>query len=106
MSDAWLNYQYVIEFTYSGEKRHDGQCSVTSITSSAVKHGTGSYMVNPVRGGPVKHYVYGGSYTEPLNVSIVLGEGARPWLKWFSEIPRARRHDPKNRTQASAATTT
>ena len=98
MADAWLNYQYLIEFTYGGEKQHDGQCSAISVNSGAVKHGSDYYIQNTKRGGPVKHYVYGGSYTEPLTVSILLGDGARPWLKWFTGIQSGKNVETRNVT--------
>ena len=78
MKDPWLNFQYKIEFS-SGSGGNSGECSVLSINANAVKHGTSSYLVNPVHGDPVKRYVYGGTYTEPISISILLGEGARPW---------------------------
>ncbi len=98
MSDPWLNFQYKIEFS-SGVgfgKKNTGECSVLSINANAVKHGTSSYIVNPVRGDPVKHYVYGGTYTEPISISILLGEGARPWLKWFSSIQSGKSAEKRN----------
>ncbi len=100
MSDPWLNFQYTVEFSSSNGfgKKNEGLCSVISINVNAVKHGTASYIVNPVRGDPVKRYVYGGSYTEPISISILLGEGARPWLKWFSNIQSGKSAEKRNVT--------
>ena len=98
MSDPWLNFQYKIEFS-SGTgfgKKNSGECSVISINANSIKHGTSSYVVNPVHGDPVKRYVYGGTYTEPLNISILLGEGARPWLQWFSSIQSGKSVEKRN----------
>ena len=95
MNDPWLNFQYTIEFSDSNAS---GRCSVLSINSNSVKHGTGSYMVNPVKGDPVRKYVYGGTYTEPINISILLGEGARPWLQWFSKIQSGQKPELRNVT--------
>ena len=95
MNDPWLNFQYTIEFSDSSAS---GRCSVLSINSNSVKHGTGSYMVNPVKGDPVRKYVYGGTYTEPINISILLGEGARPWLQWFSDIQSGKKAETRNVT--------
>ena len=97
MSDPWLNFQYTIEFSDSSND-NSGLCYVLSISSQAVKHGTSSYYVNPVKGGPVKHYVYGASYTEPMNISIILGDGARPWLKWFSSVQNGKSAQLRNIT--------
>lgn len=97
MSDPWLNFQYTIEFSDSS-KDSSGLCTVLSISSQAVKRGTSSYYVNPVKGGPIKHYVYGDTYTEPINISILLGEGARPWLKWFSSVQSGQTADLRNIT--------
>lgn len=97
MSDPWLNFQYMIEFSDTS-RDNKGLCSVLSISSQAVKRGTSSYYVNPVKGGPVKHYVYGESYTEPINISILLGDGARPWLKWFSNVQSGKSPELRNVT--------
>lgn len=94
MSDPWLNYQYTIEFTGNGS----GSCNVLSVNGNAVKHGSSSYVVNPVRGGPVRRYVYGGTYTDPINISILLGEGARPWLEWFSLVQNGKSAEVRNVT--------
>ena len=67
-----------------------------SVTTNAVKHGTSAYIINPVRGDPVKRYVYGGTYTEPISISILLGEGASPWLKWFSSIQSGKTVEKRN----------
>ena len=93
MSDPWLNFQYTIEFSDSNS---NGLCSVLSINANAIKHGSSSYVVNPVRGDPVRRYVYGGTYTEPISVSILLGEGARPWLQWFSRIQSGKSAEVRN----------
>lgn len=100
MSDPWLNFQYTVEFSSSNGfgKKNSGLCTVISINTNAVKHGTAAYMVNPVRGEPYKRYVYGGSYTEPLNITILLGEGARDWLKWFSTIQSGKSTEKRNVT--------
>ena len=95
MNDPWLNFQYTIEFS---DSNNSGLCSVLSINANAVKHGSSSYMVNPVRGDPVRKYVYGGTYTEPINVSILLGEGARPWLEWFSKVQSGKSAEVRNVT--------
>lgn len=95
MSDPWLNFQYTIEFS---DKSSNGLCSVLSINSNAIKHGSNSYIVNPEKGNPIRKYIYGGSYTEPVNVSILLGEGARPWLKWFSQIQSGNKVETRNIT--------
>ena len=97
MSDPWLNFQYTIEFSDSSND-NSGLCYVLSISSQAVKRGTSSYYVNPVKGGPVKHDVYGASYTEPMNISIILGDGARPWLKWFSSVQNGKSAQLRNIT--------
>ncbi|MBQ6519591.1 MAG: hypothetical protein IJI14_12790 [Anaerolineaceae bacterium] len=97
MSDPWLNFQYMIEFSDSS-RDGKGICNVLSISSQAVKRGTSSYYVNPVKGGPVKHYVYGDTYTEPINISILLGDGARPWLKWFSSCQSGKSPELRNIT--------
>ena len=83
MKDPWLNFQYTIEFA---DDTDNGRCSVLSINANAVKHGALSYVCNPVRGQPVRLYSYSGTYTEPITISILMGQGARPWLKWFSEL--------------------
>ncbi len=83
MNDPWLNFQYTIEFSGGTE---NGLCSVLAINANAVKHGSASYVEHSVRGGPVRKYAYSGNFTEPINISILLGEGARPWLMWFSNL--------------------
>ena len=83
MKDPWLNFQYTIEFSDDSD---NGVCSVLSINTNAVKHGAASFIANPKRGQPIRVYSYSGTYTEPMTISILLGQGARPWLKWFSEI--------------------
>ncbi|MBQ6343615.1 MAG: phage tail protein [Anaerolineaceae bacterium] len=97
MSDPWLNFQYMIEFSDTS-KDSKGLCNVLSISSQAVKRGTSSYYENPLKGGPIKHYVYGDTYTEPINISILLGEGARPWLKWFSNCQSGKSPEFRNIT--------
>ncbi len=95
MSDPWLNFQYTIEFSNSVGS---GLCNVISINANAIKHGSASYLINPVKGDPIKRYVYGGAYTEPFSVSILLGEGARPWLQWFSSIQSGKTAQTRNVT--------
>ncbi|MBQ6483155.1 MAG: hypothetical protein IJI45_18785 [Anaerolineaceae bacterium] len=97
MSDPWLNFQYMIEFSDTS-RDSKGLCNVLSISSQAVKRGTSSYYENPLKGGPIKHYVYGQSYTEPINISILLGDGARPWLKWFSNVQTGKSPELRNVT--------
>ena len=96
MSDTWLNYQYMIEFAYRGKTT--GQCIVSSVTSASVKHGSASYIVSPVNGSQERHYVYGMTSTEPLRVSIYLGDGAKPWLQWFSDIQSGKKAETRNVT--------
>ena len=101
MGDTWLNFQYTVEFSSSnglGKSQDNGLCSVVNIHTNAIKHGTASYVVNPVRGDPMKRYVYGGTFTEPLSISLLLGEGARPWLKWFSGIQSGKLPEKRNVT--------
>ena len=97
MGDPWLNFQYTIEFSNVGW-RDNGVCSVLSISSQAIRRDSASYIVNPVRGGPVKKYLYGSVYTDPINISILLGEGARPWLQWFSMIQAGNQDAGRNVT--------
>ncbi len=97
MSDPWLNFQYTIEFSDSS-RDGNGLCSVLSISSQAIKRGTSAYYESPLKGGPVKHYVYGSTYTEPMNISIMLGDGARPWLKWFSSVQAGKSAQLRNIT--------
>ena len=95
MKDPWLNFQYTIEFADDSD---NGVCSVLSINANGVKHGTTSFITNPVRGQPVRCYAYSGTYTEPITISILLGQGARPWLKWFSEIQNKKKPKRRNVT--------
>jgi hypothetical protein len=95
MTDPWLNFQYTIEFSST---KNTGLCSVLSVSGKSVTHGSTSYIENSVRGGPVRKYVYGGTYTDPIEVSILLGEGARPWLEWFSNIQNGKRAEFRNVT--------
>ena len=98
MKDPWLNFQYTIEFSNGLGKKNDGVCSVIAISSNAVKHGSSSYIVNSVNGGPVRKYVYGGTYTDPINISLYLGQGARPWLEWFASIQSGKEAQTRNVT--------
>ncbi len=93
MSDPWLNFQYTIEFS---DKQSNGLCSVLAINQQGIKHGVGSYIENPERGEPVRKYVYGGTYTDSISISILLGDGARPWLKWFSNIQAGNNAETRN----------
>ena len=98
MKDPWLNFQYTIEFSDNSDIKHEGVCSVMSISSNAIRHGSSSYVINSVKGGPVRKYVYGGTYTDPINISILLGQGARPWLRWFASIQSGNGAVPRNVT--------
>ena len=95
MSDPWLNFQYTIEFSNSSGK---GRCNVQNITTQSIKHGSSSYIINSTNGDPERKYVYGGTYTDPVTISIMLEDGARPWLEWFSAIENGNYADTRNVT--------
>ncbi len=93
-----LSFQYTIELEYMGSTGKGSTCPVVAINTGKISHASDSYYENPINGPIVKHYVYGSTVSEPMQITMSVTDGALVWLEWFAELQKNGEPDLRNVT--------
>ncbi len=93
-----LSFQYTIELEYTGTSGKSSTCPVIAVNTGKISHASDSYYENPINGPAVKHYVYGDTVSEPMQITMSVTDGALVWLEWFTSIQRGQKPDLRNVT--------
>ncbi len=93
-----LSFQYTIELEYMGSTGKGSTCPVVAINTGKISHASDSYYENPINGPIVKHYVYGNTVSEPMQITMSVTDGALVWLEWFAELQKNGEPDLRNVT--------
>ena len=93
-----LSFQYTIELEYAGKFEQGSACPVIAINTGKISHASDSYYENPINGPAVKHYVYGETVSEPMQITMSVTDGALVWLEWFTSLQHSKTPDLRNVT--------